>query len=375
MDDSHEIEQSIVVTPSQTLLSQWGSRVELREMSDRLRRTYRVTLKGGDSRQMTPTESDMLATVVLAYGLNPLVGEVYLMLDKQGHPKIVTGYTAYEKAGNAQMQQAGGGTLDPKFEPISDPDERAALLIPAGAVAIRCKLYDTITKREYVEMAKGLASAGAKWDDIERIIGGQPYTEGIGIYLPNNNTRYQDEQWSPALRARKRAYNAALKARFNLNFTGASDGDLPEEFKGRLLQEPTTPNDASATAPASGVVIDQQPPAPEPPPVADPFDNPGQPRETVTPIEAAAAESARARATAPAPDYAPNSPIWKTWRELVTQANALRVPVPALDAAASNEDVASAATDLRKLIKAAQKKGNQAMYGEDNVTASPQGDY
>src|SRR5205085_8944669 len=111
----------------------------------------RITLKMTDLdynlRAYTEAEALMLAAASLAHGLDPITREVWLLLDRKGQPQIYTGPAAYEKAATAQIERQGGGNWWAEYAPMSDPDERALYLIPAGAVAFKCKLYDTPTQR------------------------------------------------------------------------------------------------------------------------------------------------------------------------------------------------------------------------------------
>lgn len=278
-------QQVIVPENGKTLLERYGSRKELREFADRITRSIPVNLTGGQIRPMKPAEAMHLAEASLAHGLDPFVGQVYMIVDKEGVPKIHIGPAGYEVAATRQLHKEGGGNWWPEYEAINNSDERGELLVPIGAVAYRCKLYDTPSIKTYVEAIKAATAAGASWDEIKATFGSRPYTEGLGFYKPKGG--YQDEMYSPHHRARKRALNNALRQRFSLEFHGESDGDLPDEFTGPLLSDRSQVVDQSPAPASTAPAVGQDLPAdPDPGPAVD---------NAALDAEIAAADAAKAK--------------------------------------------------------------------------------
>lgn len=236
---------------SDTLLAHYGSRKEIREMVERLRRsTLLIKLKAGETRKMTETECMTLAMACLPYGFQPGV-DIVPMQDRSGNFTLHYAPSCWQKAAQVRLREEGGGNYWPQYEMITSPDERELLLVPQGAIVVRCKLYDTPTIRAYTDLVGALNQVqGMTAEKLEQYAGSRPYTEGIGWYVPSGNTKFQDEAYPPIERAKKRALKQALKARFSLEFQdNESDGFLPDEFSGALAK-PDKPIDVPLSAQA-----------------------------------------------------------------------------------------------------------------------------
>lgn len=226
----------IYQSETNTLLAHYGSRKEIREFMERIRKgALLIKLKGGESRRLVENELMALANACLPYGFIPGV-DVIPMVDRSGNFTLHYAATCWQKGANARLREEGGGNYWPQFEMITDPAERQLILVPAGAIAFRCKLYDTPTIRAYTALVAELNKIqGMTPDKLIELAGSRPYTEGIGWYLPTANTKHNDESYPPVERAKKRAFKQALKARFSLEFQdNESDGNLPDDFTGQL---------------------------------------------------------------------------------------------------------------------------------------------
>jgi len=247
--------QEIVSGNGRTLLAPFGSRAEVAEYANRLKATYRIKLKGGEVRELTKTESIRFASACLAHGLDPNVGEIWATEGKDGVMVIKPGRNGWTKAVATQLKNEGGGNAWAEYRQIVDESERIQLLIPAGAVAFECKLFDTPSIRAYSEAVERLSKAGAPWPEIKEALGSRPFSTGIGIYSTGANTKYQDEQYPPIERTKKRAYEAAVKYRFALPFDEIEGSDeLPPEYTGPMLDSPKQA--------AANTVVDQKKSAP-----------------------------------------------------------------------------------------------------------------
>jgi hypothetical protein len=231
--------QEIVSGNNRTLLAPFGSRAELTEYANRLEITYRIKIKGGEVRRLTKPESIRFASACLAHGLDPNVGQIWATEGKDGEMIIKIGRNGWTLAVATQLKNEGGGNAWTEYRQILDEAERVQLLVPKGAVAFECKLFDTPSIRAYSEAVERLSKAGASWPEIKEALGSRPYSVGIGIYLPSDKTKYQDESYPPVERTKKRAYEAAIKYRFALPFDEIEGAEeLPAQYTGPMLGAP-----------------------------------------------------------------------------------------------------------------------------------------
>jgi len=231
--------QEIVSGNGRTLLAPFGSRAEVTEYANRLKLTYRIKLKGGETRELTKPESIRFASACLAHGLDPNVGEIWATDGKDGVMIIKPGRNGWTKAVATQLKNEGGGNAWAEYRQIIDVAERIQLFVPAGALVFECKLFDTPSIRAYSEAVKRLSKAGASWPEIKEALGSRPFSVGIGMYSPSEKTKYQDEQYPPIERTKKRAYEAAIKYRFALPFDEIEGSEeLSPEYTGPMLGAP-----------------------------------------------------------------------------------------------------------------------------------------
>lgn len=293
VDDNPRTEVMIPERP-RTLLARHGSRAELREYAARIQRSIPVRLPNGDTRAMTQTEALHLATGAITHGLDPYIGQIYLLVVKDV-PMLHVGPAGYHVAASRQLKKEGGGSWHTEFTIISDEAERKGLLVPPAGIAYHCRLYDTRTTLAYVEGIKAATAAGATWEQAIAVFGQKPFTPGLGIYVPKGGK--PDEMYPPHSRAKKRAEHDALKRRFGIEFDGASDGDLPGEYTGQMAPDKvyteSTPAD-NVRPPGDGQPIQGQPSRP----VEDDDDEPGpaSPDDFTDPAKVAAAIDATQRA-------------------------------------------------------------------------------
>lgn len=229
-------QEIISANGGRTLLAPFGSRAELNEYANRLVLTYRIKLKHDEVRKLSKTEAIQFASACLAHGLDPNVGEIWASESKDGQLVIKVGRNGWTKAVANQLRNEGGGNAWTEYRQIVDEAERLQLLVPKGAVVFECKLFDTPSIRAYSEAVERLSKAGASWPEIKEALGSRPYSVGIGMYSPSDKTKYQDEQYTPVERAKKRAYEAAIKYRFALPFDEIEGAEeLPAQYTGPML--------------------------------------------------------------------------------------------------------------------------------------------
>lgn len=233
--DLGEDEVRVIPLDTQTLLSTWGSRAEIREMTDRVRRSVSVNVGNGTKRPLSISEATVLTIACLPYGLTPGLDVIPILV--KGEFALHYAPTCWLKAAVRLLKEEGGGSCWAEYRLLRD-DERAQLRIPDGAVAYECRLYDTPTIRAYTELVRELNKLkDITTDQLLSIAGERPYTPGLGYWLPTEK-RPADSLYSVHEAAQKRAHKQALKKRFPLQFVGNSAGHLPPEFSGRLLPEP-----------------------------------------------------------------------------------------------------------------------------------------
>jgi hypothetical protein len=222
-----------------TLLAPFGSRKEIAELADRIERMLKVydpTLEGkGDNRKLSKTEALRMASVALAHGLDPSIGEIYPVVSKKGVFSVGVGRDGWSKALAFRLNAEGGGNAWPEFHMIIDEGERQRLQVPAGAICYECRLRDTRTVEATVKLIEAMSKAGASWQEIKELAG-PGYVIGIGWYKPSGG--YEDLQYPPIQRAMKRAYCDAVKKRAHLPFEIEEGTDvLPDDYTGPMLSE------------------------------------------------------------------------------------------------------------------------------------------
>lgn len=166
----------------------------------------------------TDEEVLALAQAAVAYDLNPINGEIWMIKaeDKDGKPGkaygLMIGIRGQRKWAKASLHDASGNFW-PTFERVDNAEERRRVAPNAdpNAVIYLCKLYDTETLRAYTRAMSEMRAAGIPYDDAKQCLGTQPYTPGYGMAWTGERSTMQIAQ-----RAMKRAEADALKRRFGI---------------------------------------------------------------------------------------------------------------------------------------------------------------
>lgn len=176
---------------SELIVSGYGSRGEVKEMADRLTSMLPGVKKAG------PMNALALAQVAVRMGLNPFVGEIWLIPSQGGTFSIMTGIKGLRRAARSQAA-ADDGFYTVSFR-LPHEDELTGMKIKQGDIIRACDLY--------------LSGEGAK--RFHAFTGVVPMFIGIGIYRSGEATRME-----PLQVARKRAEADALKQAFDLPLAG-----------------------------------------------------------------------------------------------------------------------------------------------------------
>ena len=172
---------------------------QLAEVNNRIK----VMLPGGS--KLSNEERFALAQIAVAHQLDPFNGEVWYI---PGRGPMI-GIKGLRK--KAREQVHGNFWID--FREIMDEAERKRYGIEAGALAFEARIFDSENIRTYCEMVERMTKAGIPWDSVRGMMGDHPYTSGIGVLRPNEQTKMERVQC-----ARKRAEADALKRRFDIPF-------------------------------------------------------------------------------------------------------------------------------------------------------------
>ena len=191
---------------NKTNLVVWDSRDNVRELASRLK----LMTPGGS--KLGENELLALAQGAVAHGLDPLNGEIW-MIPGRG---LMVGVKGLRKKAREQVQ--GNFWID--FREIVNPEERKRLGIGDGAMAFEAHLFDSENIRTYAETVERLMKAGIPWEAVKDMVGAKPYSIGLGILKPGENTKMERVQC-----AMKRAEADALKRRFDVPFGIALESD------------------------------------------------------------------------------------------------------------------------------------------------------
>ena len=208
-----------MINTKQTNLVAWDSRDNVRELAERLR----IMTPGGA--KLGQNELLALAQGAVAHGLDPLNGEIW-MIPGRG---LMVGVKGLRKKAREQVQ----GNFWIEFRQLVNLEERVSLGIPDGAMAFEARLFDSENIRIYAETAERLLKAGIPWDAVSKMIGDKPYTVGIGILKPGENTKMDRAQC-----AMKRAEADALKRRFDVPFGLAIESDAEPDAGEEWIENP-----------------------------------------------------------------------------------------------------------------------------------------
>ena len=182
-----------------TSLALLPDKQQLAEVNNRIK----VMLPGGA--KLSNEERFALAQIAVAHQLDPFNGEVWYI---PGRGPMI-GIKGLRKKAREQVQ--GNFWID--FREITDEAERKRYGIEAGALAFEARLFDSENVRNYCDMVAQMTKSSIPWPDVKQIIGDKPYTSGIGVLRPNEQTKMERVQC-----ALKRAEADALKRRFDIPF-------------------------------------------------------------------------------------------------------------------------------------------------------------
>lgn len=240
--------QEITLSAKETRIAPWGDRNEIREIA------RRVQLMAPGAKKLNENEALALAQGAVAHGLDPFNGEIWFIPGSG----LMAGIKGLRKAARQQID----GNFWPEFEEVTDPDERARLLIPEGALAYKCFIRDSDTIRTYSEGWKKLNEAGVPVELIPDVLGRKPYTLGIGYLKKGESTRMD-----PVQCAMKRAEADAIKRRFDLPFAIPSQpNDMPIIIDGEWVEATDEDDDLGNRAAEGSAVLygeDERPRSPE----------------------------------------------------------------------------------------------------------------
>ncbi len=190
-----------------------------------------IMLPGGSKLQ--ENERYALAQIAVVHGLDPFNGEVWYI---PGRGPMI-GIKGLRKKAREQVQ--GNFWID--FREITDAEERKRYGIDAGAIAFEARIFDSENIRTYCDMIAlmtkptNLGGPGLPWEAVKEMIGSKPYTSGIGVLRPTEQTKMERVQC-----AMKRAEADALKRRFDIPFgIGVEADNEPDPASGDWVIEGT----------------------------------------------------------------------------------------------------------------------------------------
>lgn len=184
-----------------------------------------VMLPGGS--KLNDNEQYALAQLALMHALDPFNGEIWYI---PGRGPMI-GIKGLRKKAHEQVQ--GNYWID--FREIVDAESRKRYGIDAGAIAFEARIFDSENVRTYCDMIATMTKSGIPWNDVKVIIGDKPYTSGIGVLRPTEQTKMERVQC-----AMKRAEADALKRRFDVPFgMGVESDNEPDAASGDWVIEGT----------------------------------------------------------------------------------------------------------------------------------------
>lgn len=215
-------------------LQPYGPTKALREMT---RRIMALDTAKGPYR-LQAMEAAHLAQVAASAQLNPFTGEIWAWVNVKGDGTraltIMPGRRGLLRHAHEQAKEQGTHFW-PEYDQIVDPEERADLRIPQGALAFRCRLKDHKDVETWTMAINACKEAGYTPDEIRREVGPMPFTVGIGILTKQEMAtldRKSSNKMSHVERCQKRAYMMALKQRFDLPLGGSvgAQGETIDDY-------------------------------------------------------------------------------------------------------------------------------------------------
>jgi hypothetical protein len=207
----------------------YGAVKAMREM------TRRIMLFDSGKTKMSAPQASHFAQICLSARLNPFDGEIWAWVDDRGQLKIMPGRRGLLRHAHEQSA-AQSNHFWPRYEQLTDPDKRANMRIPDGALAFQCKVFDyksTTTWTTALTAATDATKAGLHVDVAD--LGSVPYVEGLGV-LTASEMQTLDKQSTNKMthveRCQKRAYMMALKQMFDLPLAGyvGNQGETMDDF-------------------------------------------------------------------------------------------------------------------------------------------------
>jgi hypothetical protein len=207
----------------------YGAVKAMREM------TRRIMLFDSGKTKMSVSQASHFAQICLSARLNPFDGEIWAWVDDRGQLKIMPGRRGLLRHAHEQAA-AQANHFWPRYEQITDPDKRANLRIPDGALAFEARVFDyrsTTTWTTALTAATDATKAGLHVDTSD--LGSVPYVMGLGV-LTASEMQTLDKQSSNKMthveRCQKRAYMMALKQMFDLPLAGyvGNQGETMDDF-------------------------------------------------------------------------------------------------------------------------------------------------
>lgn len=222
-------------------IAAFGSRDEVRELTERLK----IVLPGGGV-NLNRNQIIALAQASVAHGLDPMNGELYILVDRDGKSHgLMIGIKGLRKKAREQITANGRtGNFWCDFPEITDLEQRARYGVGEKDLAFECRLYDSDNIRTYVEATERLLKAGIPWEAVERMVGSRPYTTGIGILKAADKTKMERVQC-----AMKRAESDALKRRFDVPLGMAVADDDEPQFSGPWIEGRSESADSTEAPP------------------------------------------------------------------------------------------------------------------------------
>lgn len=197
--------------------------------------TRRIMLFDTGKNKLSAAQASHFAQLCLSARLNPFDGEIWAWVDDHGKLSIMPGRRGLLRHAHEQAHERGTHFW-PRYEQVTDPNRRADLRIPEGALAFEAKVFDHLSTTTWTQAITALtdaAKAGVHVDASD--LGSVPCVVGLGV-LTADEMKQLDRQSSNKMthveRCQKRAYMMALKQMFDLPLAGyvGNQGETMDDF-------------------------------------------------------------------------------------------------------------------------------------------------
>ena len=216
-----------IVPSNGSSVSNYGSRDQVKEMAERLRKMMPGTVKLNDEEALT------VAQIAIAHGLDPFNGEVWGLKSSDGKwYGTMVGIKGLRRAAKRQADREGGTywletPIRVEGKKYNEPDT---------SIVYEINLRDTVTMQAYGKSLYALTQAGIPYAEAIRMMGNAPIYTGVGIVRANEQSKMKFH----AL-AVKRAEADAIKKRYDVSFPGVEYTDTSEDAPAdALLPEAVT---------------------------------------------------------------------------------------------------------------------------------------